>query len=100
MNCIKFSVSDTVIQIEVKLQKIMPLLCKDCNGRRFPIAFPDQRDALWLCENCKNFVNIKDEFVREWTKEEMDENKIKLENFQKDVTTEKTPEKKRRSGVN
>jgi hypothetical protein len=30
----------------------------------------------------------------------MDENKIKLENFQKDVTTEKTPEKKRRSGVN
>ena len=78
----------------------MPLLCKDCNGRRFPIAFPDQRDALWLCENCKNFVNIKDEFVREWTKEEMDENKIKLENFQKDVTAEKTPEKKRRSGVN
>ncbi len=68
-----------MIQIEVKLQKIMPLLCKDCNGRRFPIAFPDQRDALWLCENCKNFVNIKDEFVREWTKEEMDENKIKLE---------------------
>ena len=78
----------------------MPLLCKDCNGRRFPIAFPDQRDALWLCENCKNFVNIKDEFVREWTKEEIDENKIKLENFQKDVTTEKTPEIKRRSGVN
>ena len=61
----------------------MPLLCKDCNGRRFPIAFPDLRDALWLCENCKNFVNIKDEFVREWTKEEMNENKIKLENFKK-----------------
>ena len=80
-----------MIQIVVKLQKIMPLLCKDCSGRRFPIAFPDQRDALWPCENCKNFVNIKDEFVREWTKEEMDENKIKLENFQKDVTTEKTP---------
>jgi len=96
----KFSGSDTRIQIEVKLQKNMPLLCKDCSGRRFPIAFSDQRDALWLCENCKNFVNIKDEFVREWTKEEMDENKIKLENFQKDVTTEKTPEKKRRSGVN
>ena len=78
----------------------MPLLCKDSNGRRFPIAFPDQRDALWLCEKCKKFVNIKDEFVREWKKEEMEENKTKLENFQKDVTTEKTPEKKRRSGVN
>jgi len=53
-----------------------------------------------LCENCKNFVNIKDEFVREWTEEEIKENKSKLENFQKDITTEKTPEIKRRSGVN
>ena len=65
MNCIKFSDSDTVIQIEVEIQKIMPLLCKDCNGRRFPIAFPDQRDALWLCEKCKNFVNSEDFIVRE-----------------------------------
>ncbi|MCS5528432.1 MAG: hypothetical protein NZ747_04075 [Nitrosopumilus sp.] len=88
------------VQIEVRIWKIMPLSCKECNGRRFPIMFSDQRDALWLCEKCKNFVNIKDEFVREWTKEEMDENKRKLENFQKDVTTEKTPEIKRRSGVN
>jgi len=78
----------------------MPLLCKECNGRRFPIAFPDQRDALWLCEKCKNFVDIKDEFVREWTEDEEKENKSKLENFQKDVTAEKTPEIKRRSGVN
>ena len=88
------------VQIEVRIWKIMPLSCKECNGRRFPIMFSDQRDALWLCEKCKNFVNIKDEFVREWTKEEMDENKRKLENFQKDVTTEKTPEIKRSSGVN
>ena len=88
------------VQIEVKIWKIMPLSCKECDGRRFPIMFPEQRDALWLCEKCKNFVNIKDEFVREWTKEEMEENKQKLENFQKDVTTEKTPEIKRRSGVN
>ena len=49
----------------------MPLLCKECNGRRFPIAFPEERDALWLCEKCKNFVNIKDEFIREWTKKEL-----------------------------
>ena len=88
------------VQIEVRIWKIMPLSCKECNGRRFPIMFSDQRDALWLCEKCKNFVNIKDEFVREWTKEEMEETKQKLENFQKDVTTEKTPEIKRRSGVN
>ena len=78
----------------------MPLLCKECNGRRFPIAFPEERDALWLCEKCKNFVNIKDEFIREWTEKEIQENRLKLENFTNDVTAEKTPEIKRRSGVN
>ena len=56
----------------------MPLLCKECNGRRFPIAFPEQRDALWLCEKCKNFVDIKDEFVREWTEEERKEKRLLL----------------------
>ena len=78
----------------------MPLLCKECNGRRFPIAFPEERDALWLCEKCKNFVNIKDEFIREWTEKEMEENRLKLENFNNDVTAEEAPEIKRRSGVN
>ena len=78
----------------------MPLLCKECNGRRFPIAFPEERDALWLCEKCKNFVNIKDEFIREWTEKEIEENRLKLENFNNDVTVKKTPEIKRRSGVN
>jgi hypothetical protein len=78
----------------------MPLLCKECNGRRLPIAFPEERDALWLCEKCKNFVNIKDEFIREWTEKEIEENRLKLENFTNDVTAEKTPEIKRRSGVN
>jgi hypothetical protein len=78
----------------------MPLLCKECNGRRFPIAFPEERDALWLCEKCKNFVNIKDEFIRDWSEKEMEENRVKLESFNNDVTTEKTPEIKRRSGVN
>ena len=78
----------------------MPLLCKECNARRFPIAFPGERDALWLCIKCKNFVNIKDEFIREWTEKEIEENKLKLENFNSDVTAEKTPEIKRRSGVN
>ena len=78
----------------------MPLLCKECNGRRLPIAFPEERDALWLCEKCKNFVNIKDEFIREWTEKEIEENRLKLENFNNDVTVKETPEVKRRSGVN
>ncbi len=84
----------------MQIDKIMPLLCKECNERRFPIAFTGERDALWLCEKCKNFVNIKDEFIREWTEKEMEENKLKLENFNNDVTVKKTPEIKRRSGVN
>ncbi len=88
------------VQIEVQIQKIMPLLCKQCNGRRFPIAFTEERDALWLCEKCKNFVNIKDEIIREWTEQEIEENKLKLEDFNKNITKEKTPEIKRRSGVN
>tara|TARA_B110000438_G_scaffold246374_1_gene247913 strand:- start:31 stop:267 length:237 start_codon:yes stop_codon:yes gene_type:complete len=78
----------------------MPLLCKECNGRRFPIAFTGERDALWLCEKCKNFVNMEDEFIRDWSEKEIEENKLKLDNFNNDVTTEKTPEVKRRSGVN
>ena len=61
----------------------MPLLCKECNGRRFPIAFPEQRDALWLCEKCKNFVNIKDEFVRKWTEEEIMKIKQNLRIFKR-----------------
>jgi|TARA_B100001105_G_C22374288_1_gene436505 Fe2+ or Zn2+ uptake regulation protein len=88
------------VQIEVQIQKTMPLLCKQCNGRRFPIAFTEERDALWLCEKCKNFVNIKDEIIREWTEQEIEENKLKLEDFNKNITKEKTPEIKRRSGVN
>ena len=80
----------------MQIDKIMPLLCKECNGRRFPIAFPGERDALWLCEKCKNFVNIKDEFIREWTEKEIEENRLKLENFNNDVTAEETPEIKRR----
>ena len=64
------------------------------------ILFPEERDALWLCEKCKNFTNIKDEFVRDWTEKEIQENKVKLDNFSKGVTAEKTPEIKRRSGVN
>ncbi len=78
----------------------MPLLCKVCNARRFPIAFPELRDALWLCEKCKNFVNIKDEFVKEWTEEEIKQTKLKLESFNNNITTGKTPQIKRRGGVN
>ena len=78
----------------------MPLFCKQCNERRLPKSVKPENSTLWLCEKCKNFVDIKDEFVREWTEDEEKENKSKLENFQKDVTAEKTPEIKRRSGVN
>ena len=34
------------------------------------------------------------------TEKEIEENRLKLENFNNDVTEEKTPEIRRRSGVN
>ena len=43
----------------------MPLFCKQCTGRRLPkTAMPENR-TLWLCENCKNFVDLDDFIVRE-----------------------------------
>jgi hypothetical protein len=48
----------------------MPLFCKQCTGRRLPkTAMPENR-TLWLCENCKNFVDLEDFIVREAKEEE------------------------------
>ena len=77
----------------------MTLFCKQCNERRVPIVFAKDKAPLWLCEKCENFTDIDDEIIREITKEEKDEMKAKLDNFQKDFVS--TGEKKsRRKGVN
>ena len=88
------------ILIEVKIQEIMPLFCKQCNGRRVPIFQAEEKTSFWLCEKCENFVDSEDVIIREWTKAEKDEMNSKLEEFEK--STASIPEEKmvRRKGVN
>ncbi len=78
----------------------MPLFCKQCNGRRLPIFQYSENKTLWLCETCENFVDADDVIIREFTKSEKDEIKVKLEEFEK--STESLPAEKmnRRKGVN
>jgi len=77
----------------------MTLFCKQCNERRLPIVFAKDKAPLWLCEKCENFADGGDVIIRELTKEEKDEIKKKLEDFEKNVVL--TGEKlSRRKGVN
>ena len=40
----------------------MPLFCKQCTSRRLPKTVMPENRTLWLCENCKNFVDFEDKF--------------------------------------
>lgn len=88
------------ILIEVKIWEIMPLFCKQCNGRRCPIFQEAEKTSFWLCEKCENFADSEDNIIREWTKAEKEEANSKLEEFEK--STASIPEEKmvRRKGVN
>ena len=48
----------------------MPLFCKQCKGRRLPKSVMPENTTLWLCENCKNFVDSKDFIIREANQDE------------------------------
>ncbi|MCV0430333.1 hypothetical protein [Nitrosopumilus sp.] len=77
----------------------MTLFCKQCNERRLPIVFAKDKPPLWLCDKCENFADGEDNIVRELTKEEKDEMKKKLDDFEKNTVL--TGEKlSRRKGVN
>jgi len=77
----------------------MTLFCKQCNERRLPIVFAKDKAPLWLCEKCENFADGEDTIIREVTKEEKEDMKKKLEDFEKN--TKLNGEKlKRRKGVN
>ncbi len=77
----------------------MPLFCKQCNERRYPIFLTEEKATLWLCEKCDNYADPKDVIIRERTKEEKAEMDAKIENFKNTVVL--TGEKmKRRKGVN
>ncbi|MCV0401658.1 MAG: hypothetical protein K5777_06750 [Nitrosopumilus sp.] len=77
----------------------MTLFCKQCNGRRVPIIHAKDKPPLWLCEKCENFADAEDTIIGELSKEEKDDMKKKLDDFEKNVVL--TGEKlSRRKGVN
>jgi ribosomal protein L37AE/L43A len=77
----------------------MTLFCKQCNERRLPIVFAKDKAPLWICEKCGNFADGEDTIIREVTKEEKEDMKKKLEDFENN--TKLNGEKlKRRKGVN
>ena len=77
----------------------MTLFCKQCNERRLPIVFANDKPPLWLCGKCENFADGEDTIIREWTKEEKKDMDKKLEDFENN--TKLNGEKlKRRKGVN
>ena len=64
-----------------------------------PIVFAKDKAPLWLCEKCENFADGEDAIIRELTKEEKEDMKKKLEDFENN--TKLNGEKlKRRKGVN
>ena len=64
-----------------------------------PIVFAKDKAPLWLCEKCENFADGEDIIIREVTKEEKEDMKKKLEDFENN--TKLNGEKlKRRKGVN
>jgi ribosomal protein L37AE/L43A len=77
----------------------MPLFCKQCESRRFPEHLEAEKQTLWLCKKCENFVNDEDVIVREQTDEERSEAKRKLEEFEKTINFPKG-KLVRRKGVN
>ncbi|MGH1567470.1 MAG: hypothetical protein ACRBB5_08675 [Nitrosopumilus sp.] len=78
----------------------MPLFCKQCNERRFPIFQPTEKITLWLCEKCENFVDPDNLIIRELTKSEKDEMNSKLEDFRKSTESTSGEKRIRRKGVN
>jgi len=77
----------------------MPLFCKQCNSRRLPEHHEAEKQTMWLCKECKNFVDMGDVIIREQTDEEREEVRKKQEEFEK--TTPLSNEKRvRRKGVN
>ena len=77
----------------------MPLFCKQCNSRRLPEYIEEEKQTLWLCKKCENFVSGEDIIIREQTEDERNKAKSKLEEFEK---TTNFPKGKlvRRKGVN
>ncbi|MFB5624442.1 MAG: hypothetical protein ACE5RP_05970 [Nitrosopumilus sp.] len=77
----------------------MSLFCKQCNSRRLPERHEAEKQTMWLCKKCENFVDMEDIIIREQTDEERQEVKRNLEEFEKTINFQ--DEKMiRRKGVN
>ena len=77
----------------------MPLFCKQCEGRRYPIVVSEGEKAMWLCEKCNNFADMDDVIIREQTEKEREETKRKLQEFE-NTTIPQGEKLTRRKGVN
>ncbi|WP_148703943.1 hypothetical protein [Nitrosopumilus piranensis] len=77
----------------------MPLFCKQCEGRRYPIYKESDKGTLWLCNKCQNYTDSEDVIIREQTEQERTNVKAKADEFEK---TSNFPAEKlsRRKGVN
>ena len=94
-----FCIRETQIGLAHRGIDKMTLFCKQCNERRLPIVFAKDKAPLWICEKCRNFADGEDTIIREVTKEEKEDMKKKLEDFENN--TKLNGEKlKRRKGVN
>ncbi|KFM17220.1 hypothetical protein SCCGRSA3_00652 [Marine Group I thaumarchaeote SCGC RSA3] len=77
----------------------MPLYCKQCEERRYPLYNTNDKETLWLCNKCQNYTDADDVIIREQTQEERDEIKAKAKEFER--TSNFSGEKlSRRKGVN
>lgn len=77
----------------------MSLFCKQCNSRRFPEHHGAEKQTMWLCKKCENFVDMEDTIIREQTEDERQEVKRKLEEFENTINFQ-DEKMVRRKGVN
>jgi hypothetical protein len=63
----------------------MPLFCKQCKGRRLPKTTKPENTTLWLCENCRNFVDSKDFIIREAESDEYNESQANYKKWVKSI---------------
>ena len=77
----------------------MPLFCKQCESRRFPVILSVGENTMWLCEKCHNFVDMEDFIIREQTDEERQKAKRKIDEFENTMISQ-GEKLVRRKGVN
>ena len=78
----------------------MPLFCKQCDERRYPIYQAGDSLTLWLCEKCENYTDSDDNIVREQTDDEKNIRSGHFEDVKKFADSDSGEKLNRRKGVN